>query len=102
VPGSLLVLGGFWRLVKTMHKIDVESLAKSCQNASKFDQNGTHERSESGLGSRLFVGHAKTLRIGQNWEAFWRHLADFGRDFGPSWLAKGSQNHPFWHKILKK
>jgi hypothetical protein len=34
--------------------------------------------------------------------AFWRHLGDLGRHFGPSWLPKGSQNHTFLHNILQK
>ena len=34
--------------------------------------------------------------------AFGRHLADFGRHLGPSWVPKGSQNPPFLHKISKK
>ena len=43
------------------------------------------------------------------WEPFWRHLgdfgrplADFGRDLGPSWAPRGSQNRPFWPQVAPK
>ena len=34
--------------------------------------------------------------------AFWRHLGDFGRHFGPSWAPRGSQNRAFWNQDALK
>ena len=119
VPGSLLVLGGSWRLVKTMQKIDAETLPKSSkkgldgvQNHEKWIPNPCKILKKSSWGCPLGalwrqVGASET-RPGGAYpilifsSAFWRHLADLGRHFGPSWLPKGSQNHSFLAWNLKK
>ena len=34
--------------------------------------------------------------------AFWRHLADFGRHFGPQWILKEVAKATFWSIMFEK
>ena len=43
---------------------------------------------EAGRFQERLEGGTKTRFI----DAFWHHLGDFGRHFGPSWAPRGSQN----------
>jgi hypothetical protein len=69
VPGSLLVLGGSWRLVKTTQKIIRETLAKSskkCLEGYKITKNGDKiyaKSKENDLGApRVGFGRASWRR----------------------------------------
>ena len=55
---------------------------------------------DSGRRSILGMQRGTTVKI--KIEAFWRHLANFGRHFGPSWIPKGFQNRDFGHQVEKR
>ena len=55
-----------------------------------------HQKSigiDSGKRSVTEAQRGTTVKI--NIEAFWRHLADFGRHFGPRWISKGQSARCF-------
>ena len=55
-----------------------------------------HQKSigiDSGKRSVTEAQRGTTVKI--NIEAFWRHLADFGRNFGPRWISKGQSARCF-------
>ena len=51
--------------------------------------------------NRVDSGTQRGTTIKMNFEAFWRHLADFGRHFGPSWIPRGVQKSCFWVSCWK-
>ena len=74
-------------ILSKVRKID----PKSITNRPKI-----HQKSigiDSGKRSGTEAQRGATVKI--NIEAFWRHLADFGRNFGPRWISKGQSARCF-------
>ena len=78
-------------------------------NFAKFHQSSIPNRPKwwsralrSDPGSMLVPDLPKSEPPGCFFWAFWHHLGDFGRNFGPSWAPRGSKNQALWHQVAKK
>ena len=108
MPGFLLVLGGFWRLAKTMQKIDAETLPKS---PKKGLEGSKIMKNEPQIHSKIRKMAPKS-DSGRIFDAGWQRIARgtmFWSHFGATWpilaailASAGSHNEPFWHQISKK
>ena len=76
-------------------------MKKNCKLASKIDvfKSSRAQRLHNYYGlrkSRVDSGSPNNEAHRCFFRAFWRHLADLGCHFGPSWIPRGVQKSCFW------
>ena len=80
----------------TTNLLTMRSKLRKIDPTSITDRPKIHQKSigiDSGKRSVTEAQRGTTVKI--NIEAFWRHLADFGRNFGPRWTSKGQSARYF-------
>ena len=80
----------------TTNPVTILSKLRKIDPTSITNRPKIHQKSigiDSGKRSVTEAQRGTTVKM--NIEAFWRHLADFGRHFGPRWISKGQSARCF-------